>query len=97
MRAGLTSRAVSLNGVEEWKRRAPRPHSFNAIDLPELWGGLSGCGPAFLRVQPAGKPAAGKIAGQDCPPHNLRKALPNRKTKWPRPPGYPIESPRGSA
>jgi hypothetical protein len=27
-----------------------------------LWGGLSGRGPAFERVQPAGKPAAGRIA-----------------------------------
>jgi predicted RNase H-like HicB family nuclease len=27
-----------------------------------MWGRLSACGPAFQRVQPAGRPAAGKIA-----------------------------------
>src|ERR1022692_3810375 len=31
-----------------------------------MWGSLSGCGPAFQRVQPAGRPAC----GQDCPPHS---------------------------
>jgi len=44
-------------------RTKAMPLSFaKSADSQKLWGSLSGCGPAFLRVQPAGKPAAGKIA-----------------------------------
>ena len=32
------------------------------VTLAPLWGSLSGCGPAFQRVQPAGRPAAGRNA-----------------------------------